>query len=83
MAGAQSRYLTPVSSNFCNLVHVRTNSVDVLYAAFPAYLYLSPALAGYTLKPLLESQDTPLYTVPYAAQDMGTFFVVSDEEASR
>ena len=60
-------------------MHDRTNSVDVLYAAFPAYLYFSPALAGYTLKPLLEGQDTPLYTVPYAAQDMGTPLRVSDE----
>ncbi|KLO08004.1 DUF1793-domain-containing protein [Schizopora paradoxa] len=46
------------------------NAVDVLYAAFPMYLYLNPALGGYLLQPLLVAQDTTSYTQPYAAQGL-------------
>ncbi|KLO10460.1 DUF1793-domain-containing protein [Schizopora paradoxa] len=50
------------------------NSVDVLYASFPAYLFLNPAIGGYLLRPLLLAQDTPQYTQPYAAQNLDTHF---------
>lgn len=49
------------------------NAVDVLYAAFPMYLYLNPDLGGYLLRPLLVAQDTSQYTQPYAAQGLGQF----------
>ncbi|KLO10459.1 DUF1793-domain-containing protein [Schizopora paradoxa] len=50
------------------------NAVDVLYAAFPIYLYFNPAIGSYLLKPLFISQDSPQYTQPYAAQGLGVNF---------
>ncbi|KLO07712.1 DUF1793-domain-containing protein [Schizopora paradoxa] len=50
------------------------NAVDVLYASFPMYLYLDPAIGGYLLKPLLVAQDTPQYTQPYAASNLDIHF---------
>ena len=54
------------------------NAVDVLYAAFPMYLYLNPALGGYLLRPLLEGQDNEAYDIPYAAQDLGGSEILKD-----
>ncbi|KLO07713.1 DUF1793-domain-containing protein [Schizopora paradoxa] len=51
------------------------NAVDVLYAAFPMYMYLNPNIGGYLLRPLLVAQDTPEYTQPYAAQGLGSNFL--------
>ncbi|KLO07710.1 hypothetical protein SCHPADRAFT_836241 [Schizopora paradoxa] len=48
------------------------NAVDVLYAAFPIYLYLNPDIGGHLLKPLLQSQDVPQYSQPFATQGLGT-----------
>ena len=48
------------------------NSVEVLYASFPLYLYLNPAIGAYLLRPLLLAQDTPQRTQPYAAQNLGS-----------
>lgn len=53
------------------------NAVDVLYAAFPMYMYLNPDLGGYLLKPLLEYQNTDMYTLPYAALNIGTLFLTT------
>ncbi|KLO09797.1 DUF1793-domain-containing protein [Schizopora paradoxa] len=50
------------------------NAVDVLYAAFPMYLYLNPDLGGHLLRPLLVAQDNPQYSQPYAARGLGTNF---------
>lgn len=50
------------------------NAVDVMYAAFPVYMYLNPELGGYLLKPLLEYQDSSLYQLPYAAQNIGSAY---------
>lgn len=50
----------------------RANPVEAIYAAFPAFLYLNPALAGSLLEPLLEFQSTSsLYSPVYAAPDLG------------
>lgn len=57
---------------FALITSIRSvNSVDVLYASFPVYLYLNPAIIGYLLRPLLLAQDTSEYTQPYAAQNLG------------
>lgn len=48
------------------------NAPDVIYAAMPAYIYLWPDLLGLLLEPLLEYQESSMYTSPYAAQDIGT-----------
>ncbi|THH06834.1 hypothetical protein EW145_g3808 [Phellinidium pouzarii] len=50
------------------------NTVDVLYAAFPMFLYLNPELGGYLLAPLLEYQDSAAYTQTYAARNIGTAY---------
>ena len=49
------------------------NPVNVLYAAFPAYLYLNPNLGSYALKPLLHYQSSPVFPQLYAASDLGMF----------
>ena len=54
-----------------------TNNVDALYAAFPAYLYFNPDIAGHLLAPLLEYQDSPSYKLPYAAKSIGTICFTS------
>lgn len=45
--------------------------MDVLYASWPIYLYLNPALAGYLLRPLLEYQESMEFNLPYAAMNLG------------
>ena len=50
------------------------NAVDVMYAAFPIYLYLNPELGGYLLAPLLEYQQSGQYQLPYAAQNIGSAY---------
>jgi hypothetical protein len=46
--------------------------VDVLYAAWPIYLYTNPDLGGYALKPLLQYQAIPgLYPNQFAMHDLG------------
>jgi len=50
------------------------NCVDILYSSFPAYLYLNSSLGRYLLEPLFDFQDRPTYTLPYAAQDIGTTY---------
>ena len=49
------------------------NTVDTLFAAFPAFLYLNPELAGYLLAPLLKYQDSSAYTLEYASKNIGTY----------
>ncbi|KAI5117537.1 hypothetical protein M0805_004769 [Coniferiporia weirii] len=62
------------SDNNGNTVQQSVNTVDVLYAAFPALLYLNPELGGYLLAPLLEYQDSDVYTQTYAAMNIGTAY---------
>jgi len=52
------------------------NAVDVLYAAFPMYLYLNAEIGGYLLTPLLEAQQNTAYTssISYAAPNLGNQF---------
>jgi hypothetical protein len=58
-----------LNSNFSRR---RTNPVEILYASFPAFLFLNTTLAGKLLEPLLEFQDSSLYRNDYAAPDLGT-----------
>ncbi|KLO15798.1 DUF1793-domain-containing protein [Schizopora paradoxa] len=53
-----------------------TNVVDVLYAGFPAILFLNPDLGQYLLRPILESQvnNGNLIGQPYAPQNLGSQF---------
>jgi len=56
--------------------------VDVLYAGFPAILFLNPKLGEYLLRPILESQvnNGALIGQAYAPQNLGSQFpnVLSD-----
>ena len=47
------------------------NTVDIIYASMPIYLYLNPSILGYLLSPLLEYQEGSQYTNSYAAVDLG------------
>src|SRR6266542_4277033 len=51
--------------------HRRVNPVEIIYASFPAFLYLNATLAGRLLEPLLEFQSSSLYSLAYAAPDLG------------
>jgi hypothetical protein len=51
--------------------------VEVLYAAFPMFLYFEPNLGGLLLEPLLRYQAWPNATLPYAARDAGTLYPIS------
>ncbi|KAF8168518.1 hypothetical protein B0H34DRAFT_62865 [Crassisporium funariophilum] len=52
----------------------RVNPVEIMYAAFPAFLYLNASLAGLMLDPLLEFQSSRQYGNAYAAPDLGNAF---------
>ncbi|EJD03589.1 DUF1793-domain-containing protein [Fomitiporia mediterranea MF3/22] len=65
MGGFGSDATGPVSS---------VNAVDTLYAAFPAFMYLNPDLGGYLLTPLMEYQDSSVYTLSYAARNIGSTY---------
>ena len=47
------------------------NTVDTLFAAFPAFLYHNSELAGCLLVPLLRYQDSAAYKLNYAAKNLG------------
>ncbi|KAJ3568846.1 hypothetical protein NP233_g5446 [Leucocoprinus birnbaumii] len=51
-------------------VSTRTNPVDVLYGALPAFLYFNATLVRDLLEPLLELQTSS----PYAAPDLGSTY---------
>ena len=54
-----------------------TNVVDVLYAGFPAILYLNPSLGQYLLRPILETQvsNGALVGQAYAPQNLGSIIL--------
>ncbi|SJL15644.1 uncharacterized protein ARMOST_19148 [Armillaria ostoyae] len=52
----------------------RVNPVEILYAAFPAYLYFNTTWARYLLEPLLRYQQSSQYTKSYAAPDLGSSY---------
>ncbi|PBL00335.1 hypothetical protein ARMGADRAFT_915623 [Armillaria gallica] len=54
----------------------RVNPVEILYAAFPAYLYFNTTWAGYLLEPLLRYQQSSQYTETYAAPDLGLLYPI-------
>ncbi|KAK0196527.1 hypothetical protein F5146DRAFT_1129307 [Armillaria mellea] len=52
----------------------RVNPVEIIYASFPAYLYINATRAGYLLEPLLRYQQSSQYAGVYAAPDLGSFY---------
>ncbi|KAE9404307.1 DUF1793-domain-containing protein [Gymnopus androsaceus JB14] len=55
----------------------RTNPVEVLYASMPAFLYFNASWLGYLLEPLMQFEDSGLYTQLFASQDLGTTFPIA------
>lgn len=51
----------------------RVTPVEVLYASFPAFLYVNASYGGYLLEPILEYSNSTLWTFPYAPKDLGTY----------
>lgn len=51
-----------------------TNTVDVIFPAWPIFLYTNPALGKYLLLPLFEYQATGQYPNKWAVHDMGAHY---------
>ncbi|TRM62815.1 hypothetical protein BD626DRAFT_548254 [Schizophyllum amplum] len=56
----------------------RTNAVETLYAAWPAFLYLNATWGQYLLEPLLRFESSTAYTKDYPAPDLGSSYPVAD-----
>ncbi|KAK4194579.1 hypothetical protein QBC40DRAFT_319021 [Triangularia verruculosa] len=48
-------------------------TVDVIFPAFPIFVYLNATLSRYLLDPLFEHQESGAYPNKYAEHDLGTF----------
>lgn len=48
-------------------------TVDVIFPAYPIFLYLNASIAQYLLNPLFENQESGAYPNAYAEHDLGTF----------
>lgn len=69
-AGTPSRpyiFLKEISSNS------DIQTVDVIFPAYPLFMYLNASLARYLLDPLFENQESGAYPNAYAEHDLGTF----------
>ncbi|OCH88863.1 DUF1793-domain-containing protein [Obba rivulosa] len=55
----------------------RINPVEVLYQAFPIFLYLNSSFGRPLLAPLLEYEDSSQFSLPYAAADLGNGYPVA------
>jgi len=54
-----------------------TQTVDVIFPAFPFYLYTQPKWAAYLLEPLLEHQLSNQYPHNYSMHDLGELLVLN------
>ncbi|KAI0341142.1 hypothetical protein BDW22DRAFT_330198 [Trametopsis cervina] len=54
-----------------SLPQARVSPVELLYASFPAYLYMNVTYGRYLLEPLLEFSSSRFWTFPYAPADLG------------
>ncbi|KAF9075381.1 hypothetical protein BDP27DRAFT_1380628 [Rhodocollybia butyracea] len=52
----------------------RTNPMEVLYAALPAFIYFNASWIGYMLEPLLQYENSGLYAQSFATSDLGDTF---------
>ncbi|KAK1750810.1 hypothetical protein QBC47DRAFT_392602 [Echria macrotheca] len=48
-------------------------TVDVIFPAYPVFLYLNATIGRYLLDPLFENQESGAYPNAYAEHDLGTF----------
>ncbi|KAK7045340.1 hypothetical protein VNI00_007589 [Paramarasmius palmivorus] len=56
----------------------RVNPVEIIYASFPAYLYINATWCRYLLEPLLEYQQSPNHPNNYAAPDLGANYPIAE-----
>ncbi len=49
----------------------RVNAVEMLYAAFPALMYIDPHIGAPLLEPLFRLQASSNYSIQYAPKDLG------------
>jgi hypothetical protein len=61
-------FLKEISSNG------NSQTVDVIFPAFPFFLYTNPRWAAYLLEPLIEHQLSGQYPNDYSMHDLGTHF---------
>ena len=69
-AGTTSKpyiFLKEISSNS------DIQTVDVIFPAFPIFMYLNATLTRYLLDPLFENQESGAYPNQFAEHDLGTF----------
>ncbi|KAK3682152.1 hypothetical protein B0T22DRAFT_277242 [Podospora appendiculata] len=66
-----------LSKPYIFLKEISSNSdiqtVDVIFPAFPIFVYLNATLTKYLLDPLYENQESGAYPNAYAEHDLGTF----------
>ncbi|KZT72217.1 hypothetical protein DAEQUDRAFT_763324 [Daedalea quercina L-15889] len=60
----------------------RVNPVEIMYAAFPMFLCVNASYGRPLLTPLLEYQSSSMYTLPYAASDIGSGYPIASGDSS-
>ncbi|KAK4133796.1 DUF1793-domain-containing protein [Trichocladium antarcticum] len=71
------QYAGTPSKPYIFLKEISSNSdiqtVDVIFPAWPIFMYLNATLGRYLLDPLFENQESGTYPNKYAEHDLGTF----------
>lgn len=71
------QYAGTPSKPYIFLKEISSNSdiqtVDVIFPAYPIFMYLNASLARYLLDPLYENQESGAYPNAWAEHDLGTF----------
>jgi hypothetical protein len=71
------QYAGNSSKPYIFLKEISSNSdiqtVDVIFPAWPIFMYLNPKLGRYLLDPLFENQESGAYPNAFAEHDLGTF----------
>lgn len=84
------QYAGTASKPYIFLKEISSNSdiqtVDVIFPAYPIFIYLNATLGKYLLDPLFENQESGSYPNAYAEHDLGTFpvakgYPAGDDEA--
>ncbi|KAL2198179.1 hypothetical protein P885DRAFT_34650 [Corynascus similis CBS 632.67] len=71
------QYAGTASKPYIFLKEISSNSdiqtVDVIFPAYPIFMYLNASLGRYLLDPLFENQESGAYPNKHAIHDLGTF----------
>ncbi|KAK4100063.1 DUF1793-domain-containing protein [Parathielavia hyrcaniae] len=75
------QYAGTLSRPYIFLKEISSNSdiqtVDVIFPAYPIFMYLNASLGRYLLDPLYENQESGVYPNAYAEHDLGIFPVAT------